>query len=125
MKGKEQQDQTQRQKTKKQESAENTCPVITVDYEKYAHFLDNPDLTEDQKREFIQALWNIMCEFVSLGFGVHPLQQAQNACGQIEESPGNPPILRPSDVLLEADSLNNNFENASGLDTDAEVEGVE
>lgn len=61
-------------------------PVIAVDYDRYAHFLKNSDGTEEQKREFLQALWSIMVNFVDLGFGVHPLQQA---CGQLEEIPLN------------------------------------
>jgi len=61
-------------------------PAITVDYEKYAHLLDDPDLSEDQKREFLQAVWNIIVGFVDLGFGVHPVQQAQDSCGESRKS---------------------------------------
>lgn len=100
-------------------------PVITVDYEEYAHFLESADLTEDQKRDFIQTLWNIVVEFVSMGFGVHPVQQAQDACGQNEEKAKNPPILGPDDVILKTDILNKNFNNAVGSETDAAAEGVE
>ncbi len=49
--------------------------AIHIDYERYEKFLENADLTEQEKREFIDALWSIIMEFVSLGFGVHPLQQ--------------------------------------------------
>ena len=57
---------------------------ITVDYEKYARFLENSNLSEMQKQELLQALWNIIASFVSLGFGVHPLQQMESRpCGQI------------------------------------------
>ena len=84
-------------------------PVITVDYEKYAHFLEHADLNEDQKREFVQTLWNIIVEFVSLGFGVHPLQQAHEACGQIDETREKPPISGPDEVKSKADILTKNF----------------
>ena len=57
-------------------------PVITVDVEKYAHLLDDPDLTDQQKQEFLQTVWNIIVGFVDLGFGVHPIQQAQDNCGE-------------------------------------------
>lgn len=99
-------------------------PHITVDYEKYAHFLDTADLTEDQKREFIQTLWNIIVEFVSMGFGVHPVQQAQDACGQNGESPGIPAIPASDQVLLKTDILSKNFSHAADLETDAAAEGV-
>jgi len=61
-------------------------PAITVNYEKYAPLLEDPDLSEDQKREFLQAVWNIIVGFVDLGFGVHPVQlacgESKNSCGE-------------------------------------------
>lgn len=68
-------------------------PVITVDYDLYAHFLEDSDLTEEQKRDYLQAFWNIICEFVALGIGVHPAQQAQNTCGKLFDTPSEPPLL--------------------------------
>lgn len=59
-------------------SAPGGRPCIVVDYERYAHFLDDTDLSEDDKRQFAQAIWSLIFDFVSLGFGVHPLQQARN-----------------------------------------------
>ena len=103
---------------------DNSRPVVTVDYERYAHFLDNADLTEDQKREFLQTLWNIIVEFVSMGFGVHPVQQAKGACGQNFKNPGNPPILGPDEVLLKTDILTKNFSDAADSETDAAAERV-
>ena len=64
-------------------------PVVTVDYELYEHYLGDSDLTEEQKREFLQHLWNLICEFVSLGWGVHPVQQAlaaKEGCGKQPET---------------------------------------
>ena len=100
-------------------------PVITVDYEKYAHFLEDSDLTEEQKQEFLQTLWNIIVEFVSMGVGVHPVQQAQNSCGQLAENGLKPPLAGPDGVLLGKEILTENFVNASGLETGAGAEGVE
>ena len=71
-------------------------PMILVDYDKYAHFLEDAELTEDEKREFLQALWSIITQFVSLGFGVHPLQQVDKSSDNNEKS--FPPIGR--DVVL-------------------------
>ena len=52
------------------------APVLTLDYALYAHYLDNADLTDEQKKEFLDALWLMIVSFVDLGFGIHPLQQA-------------------------------------------------
>ncbi|MAI91543.1 hypothetical protein [Ponticaulis sp.] len=54
-------------------------PIVEIDFARYEHYLADPDLTEKQRRELLTAIWNIIVEFVSLGYGVHPLRQA---CGQ-------------------------------------------
>lgn len=51
-------------------------PTLTVDWDTYGKMLEDSDLTEEQKREFIETLWSIVVNFVDLGFGIHPLQQA-------------------------------------------------
>ena len=60
-------------------------PTLLLDVEKYQHMLDDSDLSETEKREFLQILWNMVCEFVALGFGVHPLQQLSG--DQSQKSP--------------------------------------
>lgn len=54
-------------------------PTVTIDVSKYMHMLDDADMDEPQKQEFLETLWTIMVGFVDLGFGVHPTQEA---CGQ-------------------------------------------
>lgn len=64
----------------------NTKPTLTIDYELYEHFLDDCDLSDEEKHNIIDALWIIITSFASLGFGVHPLQQIlENECGHIEK----------------------------------------
>ncbi|MES2144359.1 MAG: hypothetical protein V4516_08330 [Pseudomonadota bacterium] len=58
-------------------------PIVTVDVEKYQSYLDGSNLSEAQKREFLEALWSIVITFVELGFGVHPLQEV---CGKPEDA---------------------------------------
>lgn len=57
----------------------STKPTMAVDVERYQRYLDDTDLTEAEKKEFLQALWNVIISFVELGFGVHPLQEV---CGK-------------------------------------------
>lgn len=54
-----------------------------IDLDHYQRYLDDPNLTADQKTEIITALWSIISAFVELGFGVHPAQQA---CGKRQKS---------------------------------------
>lgn len=58
-------------------------PVLSVDVTKYQALLDDPNLSEAQKEEFLRALWSIVVTFVELGFGVHPLQEV---CEQDSEA---------------------------------------
>ncbi len=53
--------------------------ALMIDYDKYLSQLEEWDVTEDQKREFISALWYLLLAFAELGFDIHPAQAAQNA----------------------------------------------
>lgn len=33
-------------------------PVISIDYERYEHYLEDSDLSPEQKRAFIDSLWD-------------------------------------------------------------------
>jgi hypothetical protein len=58
-------------------------PTLTIDIGRYQTFLDQSGYSDEQKEEFLQALWAIIVAFVDLGFGVHPLQEV---CGKDAES---------------------------------------
>jgi len=53
-------------------------PTLTFDIEEFQHHLDGSDLTETEKEELLKTLWEIICEFVLFGFGVHPVQQIKS-----------------------------------------------
>ena len=95
---------------------------LEFDFEQYAHFLDNSDLEESQKPELLQAVWNIMSEFVMLGFGVHPLQQA---CGKDVLDGGQ--SSAPSSFLLQSDlkHLIEEFEHVAEPSAAVAEEGVD
>lgn len=60
-----------------------TRPSVAIDWEQCLRLLEDSDMTDAQKREFIETVWSIVTAFVDLGFDLHPVQQA---CGQ---DPGN------------------------------------
>lgn len=55
---------------------QNPRPVLTFDPVEYVGQLEDCDLTEAQQTELLQLLWQIVVQFVDLGFGIHPVQQA-------------------------------------------------
>lgn len=62
---------------------------INIDHAKYDALFDAEGIAPDQRRELLEALASIILAFVDLGFGVHPVQKAQDnneldveKCGQ-------------------------------------------
>ena len=88
-------------------------PIIEIDYARYEKLLDNPELPEEQRRAFLDALWRIMVEFVSLGYGIHPVQQALEGCGQDQEPNQKAPSGGQSKVCLSLSEITHEFESAA------------
>lgn len=89
--------------------------ALSFDAQEYLHFLEDCDWTEDQKREFIEALWEITLGFVDLGFGISPLQAVHASSSTLEVD--SPSMLALQDHL----EIEKQFEKAaSGEGRDAE-----
>lgn len=84
--------------------------ALTIDYALYERYLDDCDLTDKQKREFLDNLWNFIVCFVDLGFGVHPLQQA---CGQKFDIAALPSFV-PENVVASSIQHKNIFSRIAG-----------
>jgi hypothetical protein len=65
---------------KQSDIATHPPPSIKLDVERYDHLLNNTSLTPDQRREFLEAMWNLIVGFVDLGFQVEPLDEG---CEQV------------------------------------------
>ena len=50
-------------------------PSVHIDWQRYEAYLESSDMSEEDKRAFIETLWNIMLTFVDLGFGLDPTSQ--------------------------------------------------
>lgn len=78
-------------------SVELSHPYVEFDPAEFVHFLAETGWTDEQKAEYAKLVWDIVCEFVAMGFGVHPLQQAQNSGGKLpepgDEAPGQTPEM--------------------------------
>jgi hypothetical protein len=49
--------------------------TLTLDVALYEQYLENWHLSDQEKQDVLQTLWDLICEFVYLGFGVSPVQQ--------------------------------------------------
>ncbi len=78
------------------QSGKRARPTLQVDIERYAPYLEDADITDEQKRELIEALWSIMISFVDLGFGIEPVQQVVS---EILDAPvrDEPPVVKSKD----------------------------
>lgn len=78
-------------------SHDDSNRIVSVDWERYAQFLENEKLTEAQKQEFLETLWNIIVAFVELGYGVHPIQELGEANEKLKKNP-----LPDSDTVIQS-----------------------
>lgn len=51
--------------------------MVSLDLNKYMGQLDDWDLSDSQKTEFITTFWELLLSFAQIGFQIHPAQQAQ------------------------------------------------
>lgn len=99
----------------------SATPRIELDLQKYEALLDDENLSEVEKRELVQTLWNVIVEFVSLGFGVHPLQQATPACGQVQNHAPKRPMEPTSEIYLDHTLVGEDFWKAASADKGSTV----
>jgi hypothetical protein len=56
------------------------------DPEKYLGYLEDTELSREQRIEYLKVLWSIMTTFVELGFGVDSVQQVLPALEQQDQT---------------------------------------
>jgi len=72
-------------------------PVLEFDAEEFWHFVESFDLSDEEKREYLETVWSIIADFVDLGFGIHPIQQA---CGKLTENFSKTALTAPDGLYL-------------------------
>lgn len=111
-------------KTKETSQAKTEAPLaIDFDAAEFMHFLEGTDWTDEEKSEYLALIWNIVCDFVAMGFDVHPVQQAKKTCGQVSEAADIPTPAPEDEVHSKGNPILQEFGNA--LDKKREKEGVE
>lgn len=72
-----------------------TFLALSIDWDLYGQYLEDSDMTDNEKLEFITVLWSIVVSFVDLGLGIHPAQLATKA-SEPHNDAHNAPLV-PSD----------------------------
>jgi hypothetical protein len=117
-------EKTQHHKDPDENRAVSNPLSLEFDASEFAHFLDETGWSDEEKAEYITLIWNIMCEFVSLGFGIHPVQQAQKDCGKSPETLRQS-AARPGDLVDSSHSdLIEKFVRLNGSETGSGVGGI-
>lgn len=82
------------------EFGDTASRVLTVDVDKYQAYLDETDMGDAEREAFLRSLWDIILNFVDLGFGVHPLQEVSEPeateDSEQQETAGDVPATPPS-----------------------------
>lgn len=95
-----------------------SSPAITIDLVKYVHHLDGLDLTDEQALELLQTLSDIAWSFIALGYNVHPVQQAQKACGKDAVTAERQAFSSENDVSLLGQFIEENLAEYTDPETD-------
>jgi hypothetical protein len=99
-----------------------------VDFEKYARFLADSGLSEEQIAQMLQDYWNIVCGFVALGWGVsapdHALSVAELPPKNLWHGPKNSGVSS-SDLVSFKHKAAGQSETMSASFQEALQEGVE
>jgi hypothetical protein len=68
-----------RGKTMQNNETNKSVPTLALDVALYDHYLENSNLSEEERHQFIHAMWNLVCEFVFLGFGITSVDHVLDA----------------------------------------------
>lgn len=64
--------------------------TLSFDPELFIHHLESWEGSDEEKAEYLELVWQIVVQFVDLGFGIHPLSAAmQKSCGQLPQDPSS------------------------------------
>lgn len=80
-------------------SVETSLGNIEIDYDLLGSELEGSDLSEDEKKEFIDCICWIMLSFVDLGYGIESTQQAMLS-GQADIKNATPTALPFVDLIM-------------------------
>lgn len=67
----------------------NPYAPLALDGERYAHYLNDLDVSDEDARRFMEELWGLIGSFVDMGFGLDAAQIVLDAFSKAIEDGGN------------------------------------
>ena len=98
-------------------------PSLVIDNDAWQEFMDACDAPEHVKEEFICTLWALICEFIEIGYGIHPLQSLSHMSG--DDVLLSPAILDTCAPNPEDDKLSTYANSVDITSNASSVSGVE
>lgn len=98
--------------------------ALHFDAAEFVHFLSDTDWSDEEKAEYVTLIWNIVCEFVALGFDVHPVNHARNSCGKLPNTQADPVLAGADMVECSHSHLIEEFMRLNGSKPDSGGQGV-
>lgn len=93
---------------------------LEIDLSVYAPLFEDETISDADKMALLEALWSVIMTFAQIGWGVHPVQQAQAArtlresrCGQHAESGARGGIASLAMIELNETYLSGEFDSAA------------
>ena len=93
---------------------------LTLDVERYQAMLDAPDLSDAQKRELIETLWQVVIGFIDLNIEIRTTDEgAAESCGQLPQSTSAATLGGVTVVGSDIPNLNADFGDVAGCAANA------
>ncbi len=90
-------------------SFDNSSPVLSIDLGKYMHFMEGFDYTEEQAKECMAIIYQLMQTAADCKLGI---ELAPAACGSIEEIAAQTIIEQTDMIKYKTNSIQTAFEHA-------------
>ncbi|MEM0928054.1 MAG: hypothetical protein AAGI89_02060 [Pseudomonadota bacterium] len=84
--------------------------TLTLNTETYLSQVEDWDISEEEKEEYIRVLWNLMVSAAQIGLGIHPVQQILSTCGNEKASKNGSNLLQSESSV---DSVKQAFGHAA------------
>ncbi|NVK17754.1 MAG: hypothetical protein HWE30_03575 [Methylocystaceae bacterium] len=91
-------------------------PTLLLDLKEFVHYLDGLGLTEEQALICIKEIHEFALQWISFGGNIHPIQQAEQACGKEVGNTEKMPVSGENEVSLLGQFIKENLAEYTALE---------